>query len=84
MDLYVLMGQRICSFPEEYAPEALAVMDEYGYENNPGFLDDLLGEHRDSGEFSNVAIIVVEVSDSAIDRRLSPALPPIKGKVVET
>lgn len=82
MNLHILMGQRKCTFLGEYAPEALAIMDENGYENNPGFLDDLLQEHGDSDEFASLAIIVVEVSDIAIERRLSPELPPINGKVV--
>lgn len=83
MNLHILMGQRKCRYEGQYAPEAIAVMDDNGYEDNPEYLDGLLQEHQDSDEFIALAIIVVNVSTQAIERRLTPQLPPIQGKVVE-
>lgn len=83
MNILILMGQRKCLYPEQYAPEVLEAIDENGNDDNPDFLVDAERTYLESEEFDAVAIIVVEVSDSAIERRLSPKLPPIKGKVIE-
>ena len=83
MNILILMGQRKCLYPEQYAPEVLEAIDENGNDDNPDFLIDAERTYLESEEFDAVAIIAVEVSDSAIERRLSPKLPPIKGKVIE-
>lgn len=83
MKILILMGQRKCLYPEQYAPEVLEAMDENGNDDNPDFLIDAERKYLKSEEFDALAIIVVEVSDLAIERRLSPKLPAIKGKVVE-
>lgn len=73
MKLYILFGQRIERYPGEYAPEALEVMDEYGMEESPEYLDDKMKEFSKTEEFESLAIVPLAVDQSSIMKILRPA-----------
>lgn len=84
MKLHILFGQRKCLYLGQYAPEAIAITDEYAFEDNPDYILNAADENRASGDFSSVAILTVEVDDDAINARLNPLKPEaVKGVVVE-
>jgi hypothetical protein len=83
MKIYVVMAQRKCRYPGQYAPEALAVQDEYGRDENAEYLADVVAENESGGEFDAVACLCLEVDYDAIERALFPAAETIKARVVE-
>ncbi len=42
MKLYVLFGQRKCTYDGQYAPEALAIADEWTMDENPQYIGEEL------------------------------------------
>jgi hypothetical protein len=83
MILFVIFGQRKETYPGQYAPEALEVMDEYGMEDNPEWLEGKLDEHKKDTSFVNVEIIEINLGSNgqeAIRERLSMPLK-IEGTV---
>lgn len=72
MKLHILFGQRKCVYPDQYAPEVIAAVDEYAFDENPDYIIDTAEENEESGDFTRVAIIVVSVPDEAITARLNP------------
>lgn len=83
MKIHVLMAQRKCDYPGQYAPEALACMSEAEFDDNPGHLREMREENIDSGEFDSVEIVELEVDGDAIDRRLFPERKPVQAAVTE-
>ena len=79
--LHILIGQRLCRYDGEYAPEALAVADGYTNDDNPDYLVNELTKQRASGEFEAVVVVVVEVPFEAIMDHLRPK--PVTGNVVK-
>lgn len=49
--IHILIGQRKGSYPEQYAPEVLAAMDELGDLENPEYLIEEHEKYRSSNEF---------------------------------
>lgn len=84
MKLMVLYGQRKCSYPGEYALEALACMDEVGDSNNPDYLIDELARHEASGEFDRLSIVPLSVSEKDIRSVLFPEMRTIEAAVVSS
>ena len=85
MKLYVVFAQRHCRYEGEFAPEAVEVMDEWAYDENPVWIEDKAQEARDTGEFSGVEIIAVNIGKKgleAIDERLRRTPLEIEGDVV--
>lgn len=66
MNLYVIFAQRHEDYPGQHAPEALEVMDEFGYEENPEWLHEKLAEHQKNNELDSVAIFQVHLKWDAI------------------
>lgn len=83
MKLFVLLGSRKGNYPDQYAPEALAVTDEFSSEDNPEWITDMKKEKEATGEFDALVVIALEVSDVAIKRRLQPEDNPIKATVID-
>ncbi len=86
MKLYIVFTQRHCRYEGEFAPEALEVMDEWAYDENRGWLEDKAQEARDTGEFSDVAIIAIDLGRKgleAIEERLNRTPLEVEGVVVE-
>lgn len=66
----------------QQGPEALAVMSEYDYDENPDFINDMKKENKDNGDFDAVEIVQIEVDEKAISNILFPASKPIPSKVL--
>ena len=77
MNIYVLMAQRKCKFPGEYAPETLVCMSEAEYDDNPECLYNSRKIHLSSNDFEAVEIITLKVNSEDINRRLFPTQEPI-------
>lgn len=82
MDLLVVMAQRKERYPGEYAPEALAVLTEFGNYDNPEYLRDVINENRESGEFVAVELVRLKVDDKALNAVLFPQHQAIPVTVV--
>lgn len=83
MKLYVLFGQRKCSYPGEYALEALSCMDENGQSDNPDYLEGEHAKYEQSGEFDRLSIVELSVSENDIRRVLYPEQQAISAAVVQ-
>jgi len=84
MIFHILIGQRKCSYPGQYAPEALEIADEYTTSDNPGWMIEKNEYYDRSKEFDALAIIVVHVPGNDIKRALYPKPSVIDGKVIST
>lgn len=82
MDVFLLIAQRKETYPGEYAPEALECMDEYGYSENPEWLDEKKAAAQATGEFERVEIMRLAVDSRAIMRILRPAAEPVVARVI--
>lgn len=82
MKLYILFGQRKCTYDGQYAPEALAVADEWTMDENPDYIDEEYSKYESSKEFSSLAVVPIKVSSAEIDRRLKPDMTPVKGTII--
>lgn len=84
MDFLILVGQRKCRYAEEYAPEALDVISEYGNDENPDFLIEQMATYEATKEFDSLAVVRIRVPGAAITEALYPACSPIDGEVVQS
>lgn len=82
MKVHVLFAQRVERYEGEYGLEALAVMSEADQDSNPDYLPGALKSNRDTGEFSALAIVTLEVSREQIRKILFPEAVPVAAKVV--
>lgn len=82
MIIKVIFGQRRCSYEGEYAPEALAVIDEYGDYENPEYLIREFENAQASMDYIGLAVVEIEIRDDQLDRILLPAKNPIPGKIM--
>ena len=71
MKLYVLFAQRECRYEGEYAPEAVHVVDEFSYDENPHWLNERLEEAKKDDEFVAAAIVPPE-SEPAPPKYMEP------------
>lgn len=82
MKVHILYAQRKEGYPGEYAPEALAVIDENGMSDNPEYM----AEERDAaiktGEFENVVVVTLEVNGVKIMEALRPKTDVIPAEVI--
>lgn len=83
MDLLILFAQRKENYPGEYAPEALEIVTEYDYDENPDFINCKAIDAGKNPEFESAEIIRVQVDIEAIMRRLRPSEEPIKGTITD-
>lgn len=81
MQLLVVMAQRKENYKGQYAPEALAVMTEYGHDENPDYLSEVLAESRECDEFAAVELVRLDVDDDALMAALFPQRNAIKATV---
>lgn len=82
MKLFVLFGQRKCTYPGEYAMEALACMDENSQSDNPDYLDGEHAKYKQSGEFDRLSIVNLSVSEKDVRLVLYPEQQAIQASVV--
>jgi len=72
--IYVIFAQRLEAYEGQYAPEALEVMDQYAYDENPEWLNDKLKHYRSQhNQFENVQLIRLEYYRDDVDDILRPA-----------
>lgn len=84
MDFLVLVGQRKERYDGEYAMEALAVIDEWGNDDNPDYMREELAKHRASGEFDALAVVRLGASGDAVRAALYPQAKSIPATVNRT
>jgi hypothetical protein len=82
MILHILMGQRTESYPGQYAPEALAIIDEHGHSDNPEYMAGEKAKFLASNEFESLAVIDLDVSASAISSHLRPKHNAVAATIV--
>ena len=76
------MGQRQEGYPGEHAPEALEVMTEFDYAENPEWLEKKYETQLKEKHWESVKIIDVKVKESDIMEILRPSLRSIAGEVL--
>ncbi len=81
MNVFVLFGQRKCTYPGEYGLEALACMDEYGHSENPDYLEDERSKYEENQEFDRLSILKLSVSEQDVRSALYPESAPISASV---
>lgn len=85
MKFHTLVGQRKCSYPGQYVPEALAVADEYTMSKNQEWLKTEEKKYKDSNEFDAISVIIIYVHDDFVDEALfPPKQPAIDGEVLNS
>lgn len=82
MKLYVLFGQRPCRYEGEYAPEALAVADEFTEEDNPDYMRERVAIEQATGDFTALRVIAFNVDGAKIAEALSPKAPELTAEIV--
>lgn len=80
--IYLLIGQRKVAYPGQYAPEALAVADEYTQDDNPEYLLNEFTKYEKSNEFSSLKVIKVNVKEDFY-KLLHPPEPEVSGEVID-
>lgn len=81
MIIHVLFGQRIEHYSGEYVPEALEVMSEYCYDENPDWLNDKYQEHLKENCWKSLKVIKIEINDEKLEDILVPRDIILKGKI---
>lgn len=82
MNIFVLFGQRKCSYPGEYAVEALDCADENLHSENPSHLEGMLAKYEKSEEFDRLKILMLAVNEADIRKSLYPEARAIKAEVI--
>ena len=70
MKLYVVFAQREERYPGQYAPEAIAVADEYTNEDNPEYIKNELKKAGDSFIAADIFEVEIGGAEDAIRTRL--------------
>jgi hypothetical protein len=83
MIIYILFAQRREAYPGQYAPEALATMNEFDYEENGQWLHTKLEECEKSDEYVALKILGVDVGSQDKLRELLVGAPTIEGTIIE-
>jgi hypothetical protein len=79
MKLHVVFAQRKEHYEGEFAPEVVAAVTEYEYDDNPDYLEDQLEKAKHDPDFAAVRLIDVEIE--ADIRKLLLEVPSVVGKV---
>lgn len=77
MKLYVLFAQRIETHCGQYAPEALAVADEFTMEENPTWIYEQKSDAETTGEYEAAEIFEIQLSPDA-SAAIQAGLEPVK------
>ena len=80
MKLSILFIQRKCRYDGEYAPEAIAIADEFTMSDNPDYMEQQVQTASQMDEVESFAVIEVMVSTKAVEAALNPK--QIEGKIV--
>jgi hypothetical protein len=82
MELLVVMAQREEHYEGQFGPEALAVMTGHNHADNPDYLQKILKDARNSGEYAAVELVRLRVNNEAITAALFPNREAIAAKVL--
>lgn len=82
MKVHILYAQRKESYPGEYAPEAIAVIDEVGMSDNPDYMAEQKEAAIKTAEFESVVVVTLEVNGAKIMEALRPKLAVIPAEIV--
>jgi len=80
MLLYVIFIQRDEEYEGQIGVEAVDIMDEYSYEDNPDYLNDKLKELQNQPDITKAELIPIEIKEAEITKILFPA-KIIKGDI---
>lgn len=72
---FEVVGQRICRYPGQYAPEVLEDIDETTLDANPEYVEtitDKVAMYKNSAEFSSIGMLTTYVKTSDIEKILNP------------
>ena len=85
MNVYILFGLRKEGYAEQYAPEALEVMDQHSYDVNSEWLHEKLKEHEAHNSFVALKIMLIDLGAGSQEhiRELLIGTPKLKGTVKE-
>lgn len=75
MKIHLIVAQRKCSYPGQYAPEVLDAIDSNTLHDNPDWLLEKLDNHRSYSDLERVEVLVVNIPDSAVDSVLRSTPP---------
>jgi hypothetical protein len=67
MRLYLIIGQRVCRYPGEFAPEVLDCWDENTFYENPRGYEDRFKSFSETKDFTSVRELIVNVDQAAVD-----------------
>jgi len=70
--IIAIIAQRKEKYDGEYAPETLDAYDEFGFDDNPEWLEKQLEEYNKCGEFESVKAVRVTVPFDKIMEILRP------------
>lgn len=79
MKLHVLFGQRPQYYDGQYAPEALAVIDEFTHDDCDVWIHEQYHEEYAKGVFESLRIIEIEIDRDKLDTIFKPS--PLQGDV---
>lgn len=82
MIIHILFGQRKEDYPEQYAPEALEVADEYAMQENPEWMQEKLAYYEGTKEFTALKVMEIEVKQGAVRSALLDP-PRLESKLVD-
>lgn len=67
MKIRLIIGQRICRYDGEYAPEVLDCWDEGALEENHDGFSEVLAKYERDPSFGAVRLLDIIVADEAVD-----------------
>lgn len=80
-DLYLLFGQRKCSYPGQYEMEVLESCDYVTQDENPSFMKEKYDYYYQSKQFTHLRWISISIFRSAIEDQLFESKFSIHGEV---
>lgn len=79
MKLHVLFGLRFQDYDGQYAPEALAVIDEFVHNECDVWIGERYHEHFATGDFESLRVVEIDIDRDDLDMIFKPS--PIQGDV---
>jgi hypothetical protein len=85
MKIYVLFAQRKEQYPGQLGPELWAAIDEYGNDDNPGYIKNELTKAKKQSDIINAKIFEIDLGPHSIqfikDKLLLEAIPKLDGDI---
>jgi len=81
MIVYILWGQRICSYEGEYVPEALEVADEFVEDTNGEWMQIQYEKYKETNEFVILKWIKFGINKTTFDNQFFDSIKTILMRV---